>query len=429
MHLVVIGLNYKSAPVEVRESLAVSEPHIQHAHASLCGHQGVLECCILSTCNRTEIYAVTTNRADEESVIGFLSTFHKIDRTDFEHCLYVHRGHKAVEHLFNVSAGLDSMMLGEYQILGQIKNAYCAAGEADTTKTVLNTLIKQAISVGKRARTETEISRGAFSIGYAAVELAKLIFSGLQGKTVLVIGAGKMSEFAAKHLVSAGANSVIVTNRTLSRAEELAAAFGGEAIPFDAMPTALERSDIVISSTGSSEPIITRDQMAKIMRIRRARPVFIVDIAVPRDFDPEIGNLDNVFLYNIDDLVGLVQQSVSERESEVEKVRSIVADETQKFMSWTKTLEAVPLIKQYRQRLEDLRDTEWERNRSKLAHLSEEDQESMLAMMQSLINRISHNPLVAMKEYASNSDEKYKLDIARELLGIDFDDADKENNL
>jgi glutamyl-tRNA reductase len=426
MHLVVIGLNHKTAPVEIREKLAVSEGKLPEALEALRACHCVAECCILSTCNRTEIYAVTARREDEEALVDFISNYHDIARSSFEDNLYRHRGHKAVEHIFSVAAGIDSMMVGETQILGQVKNAFSVADESDSTKTVLGNLFRQALGVGKRARTETDISRGAFSVGYAAVELAKSIFGNLHARTVLILGAGKMSELTAKHLLALGATSIIVANRTLARGEELAARLGGQAVPFDSFPEAMARADIVIGSTGSPEPVVTREQMAQIMRQRHERPIFLIDIAVPRDVEAGVGDLENVFLYDIDDLSSLVQRSVAERERETRKVREIVAEETHKFSLWMRTLEAVPLIKLLRRKLDDLRDREWERHSGKLDHLSEKDRETIRAMMQSLVNRISHSPLIKMKEYASSANGYDKLDVARELFGIEVGDVEEE---
>ncbi|MBI2842407.1 MAG: glutamyl-tRNA reductase [Armatimonadetes bacterium] len=428
MHLVVIGLNHKTAPVEVREKLAVSETHLPEALEVLSRCGCVAECCILSTCNRTEIYAVTAKHDDEEVLIDFISSYHAIDREGFQEYLYRHRGHKAVQHLFAVAAGIDSMMVGETQILGQVKNAFCVADGVDSTKAVLNNLFQQALNVGKRARSQTDISRGAFSVGYAAVELAKLIFGNLQGHKILILGAGKMSELTAKHMLSSGATTVMVANRTLSRAEELAKRLGGRAVPFDSFPEAIVEADIVIGSTGSREPIIRRDQMIKIMRQRREKPIFLIDIAVPRDVEAGVGDLDNIFLYNIDDLEQMVQQSIAEREKEIEKVWEIVAEETHRFAAWMRTLEAVPLIKLIRNKLDGIKDAEWERYGNKLSHLPENDQETVKVMMQSLVNKITHNPLIKIKEYATSGNGYDKMEIARELFGIEVD-AEEETDV
>lgn len=422
MHLVVVGLNHKTAPVETRERLAVSEGNLPEALETLSACHCVSECCILSTCNRTEIYAITNTRDDEPVLLDFMSRYHDIELAAFESHIYRHRGHKAISHIFSVAAGIDSMMIGENQIMNQVKNAFCVAGETDTTKTVLNNLFQQALSVGKRARTETDISKGAFSVGYGAVELARSIFGDLCGHSILILGAGKMSELTAKHMISAGATSIVVANRTFTRAEELAEKLGGNAIHFESFPDSMHRADIVIGSTGSPEPILTREQMEKIMRQRRERPIFLIDIAVPRDIEPEVGELDNVFLYNIDDLQSLVEQSSEERSREVEKVRNIIAEETHKFTLWMRSLEAVPLIKVLREKLDGIKEAEWERYGVKLAHLSETDQKIVQVMMQSIINKICHNPLIVMKEYAASDDGYEKLDVARELFGITSED-------
>ena len=323
MHLVVIGLNHKTAPVDIRERLAVPESGLEDALARLkmCGC--VSECCLVSTCNRTEMYAVTNSREDDAVLVGYLSAVTDTPSQEFSAHLYSHAGHKAVSHLFRVAAGLDSMMLGEAQILGQVKTAYCVAGDCDCTGTVLNTLFQQALAVGKRARAETDIARGAFSVGYAAVELATSIFGELIGRSVLIVGAGKMSEITARRIIGNGAASVIVANRTLSKARELASDLGGEAIPFDRVHEAMIGSDIVITSTGSREALFTRDDIARIMRSRRERPIFLIDIAVPRDIEGDAGVLDNVFLYNIDDLEKLVEQSAVERRRQEVQIREL----------------------------------------------------------------------------------------------------------
>ncbi len=429
MHLVAIGLNHKTAPVEVRERLAVSEGNLPIALETLIARHCVSECCILSTCNRTEIYAIISRREDEDRLVGFMSDHHGIPAAGFHDHIYRHRGHKAVEHLFRVSAGIDSMMLGETQIMHQVKNAYCVAGESESTSTVLNNLFQHALFVGKRARTETDISRGAFSVGAAAVELATSIFGELNTRRIVILGAGKMSELAARRLVMAGTSAITVLNRTFARAEELAAKLGGTAKPWESMVDALTAADIVISSTGADGQIIDCADMEKTMRARSERPIFLIDIAVPRDIDPAAGELNNVFLYNIDDLEQLVLSSTSERNNEVEKVQRIIKEETERYVSWLRTLEAVPLIKQLREKLETLRDAEWERTAPKLAHLSEKDQEAIRVMMRSLVNKVSHHPLVKMKEYASSADGEAKLDVAREMFGLNGESAESANGV
>ncbi|MDO8589057.1 MAG: glutamyl-tRNA reductase [Armatimonadota bacterium] len=426
MHLVVIGLNHTTAPIDVRERLSVPESGLADALSRLkmCGC--VTECCILSTCNRTEMYAVTESRDDDAVLIDFLSALTGVPKADFTDHLYTRSGHKAVDHLFRVSAGLDSMMLGEPQILGQVKSAYCVAGDCSCTGAVLNNLFQQALAVGKRARTETDIAKGAFSVGYAAVELANSIFGDLYGRRILIVGAGKMSENTAKRIISNGAGSVTVANRTFERARKLAEELGGVAVGFDALDQALIDADIVISSTGATEPIITRQTMAKLMRVRHERPVFLIDIAVPRDIEPEVGELDNVFLYNIDDLQDLVEQSVRERQKEIEKVELIIEQETRKFTAWLKTLEVVPLIRLLRERFDSIRDGEWEKYRGRLNHLNDRDRETVQALLQSVINKISHHPMVRIKDYANTHDGYGKMDVVRELFGVEITEEMEE---
>ena len=426
MHLVVIGLNHKTAPVDVRERLSLPESGLPEALSRLkmCGC--VSECCVISTCNRTELYAVTESRENDAVLIDYLSALTGVPRADFESHLYTRAGHKAVSHLFRVAAGLDSMMLGEPQILGQVKTAYCVAGDCACTGAILNALFQQALAVGKRARTETEIARGAFSVGHAAVALADSIFGDLSGKSILVIGAGKMSDLTARRLAGGGVASVTVVNRTFDKAREIAESLGGTAVEFDRISEAMVEADIVITSTGAQEPIMTRDEMVGIMRARRERPLFLIDIAVPRDIAPDVDALDNVFLYNIDDLEGLVRQGVEERQREVEKVEWIIEQETRKFTSWLRSLEAVPLIRLLREKFDAVRDGEWERYRGRLSHLSEKDREIIQAMLQSLVNKISHYPMIQIKEYAASANGYEKMDVVRELFDVQIADETEE---
>jgi glutamyl-tRNA reductase len=424
MHLVVIGLNHTTAPVDVRERFSVPESRLPDALSKLrmCGC--VSECCILSTCNRTELYAVTQSRDDDAVLIDYLSALTGVPTEQFTERLYSHAGHKAVSHLFRVSAGLDSMVLGEAQILGQVKSAYCVAGDCSCTGSVLNSLFQQALAVGKRARAETDIARGAFSVGYAAVDLAKSIFGRLEGRKVLVIGAGKMSELTARHLVSSGVDSVTVTNRTFTHAQSLAQTLGGVAVEFDRLHDAMAAADIVISSAGAPTAFITRGDIAQVMHARHERPMFLIDIAVPRNIESEVGGLDNVFLYNIDDLQDVVKQTAHERRKEIEKVELIIEQETRKFTAWLKSLEAVPLIRLLREKFEAIKAGEWEKYERRLAHLSDKDKETVQAMLQSLINKISHHPMVRIKDYVSSSNSYDKMDVVRELFDVEIADED-----
>lgn len=418
MHLTVIGLNHKTAPVELREKLSISEEQIPTALSELRAATPVSECLILSTCNRTEVYAYTPSRSDDESIISWMGKFFRIAIEDFRPHLYFHAGHKAVEHLFRVSSGIDSMVIGEAQILGQVKDAYELARDCGVTGSVLNSLFQQAITVGKRARTESEIGRGAFSVGSVAVQIARSIFDDLKGRKVLVVGAGEMAELTIRHLVSSGVSDVAVANRTFERAEELAGRFCGRAVSFDDLPSALETADIVIASTGASEPVVTRALVAKAMHARRGRPMFFIDIAVPRDVEPQVATLDNVFVYDIDDLQFAVEADAADRQAEVRKVEAIIAEEVGEFITRFKTLQAVPVITAIREKLEGIRAQEFDKLKSKLKHLSEEDLEAIEAATRSIVNKICHQPVIQAREYAVGEDAPAKLETICELFGI-----------
>ena len=368
MHLVVIGLNHKTAPVGLRERLSIGKSQLRDALPSLKALDAVSECLILSTCNRMEVYAYTHSRADDEAVAGWMGEFCGVPRDDFAACLYSHAGHKAVEHLFRVAAGIGSMVVGEHQILGQVKDAYCAASRRGCTGPVLNPLFQQAIAVGKRARTETEIGRGSFSVGSVAVQLARSIFDDLSGRTVLVLGAGKMGELAVAHLVAAGAGSLLVANRTYKKAEELSSRFNGRPVPFEEIPSALESADIVIASTGAGKPVITREMALSAVRRRRGRPIFFIDAAVPRDVEVGVGDMDGVFVYDMDDLQAAVEADTAERRAEIAKVEAIIADEVGKFT-------------------------------------------------RSMANRICRRSLIRIKEFAAGEDSA-ELEIASDIFGV-----------
>ena len=425
MHLLLVGLNHRTAPVELRERLSISKAHLSEALAGLKALEGISECLLLSTCNRTEVYAYTALRSDDGTISGWMSDFCGVPQDDFMPHAYSTAGHKAAEHLFRVAAGIDSMVVGETQVLGQVKEAYAAASEQGATGTVLNSLFQQAASVGKRARTETGISRGASSVGSAAILLAKSIFGELGGRVVLVVGAGKMAELTIEHLTSYGISQVLVTNRTYEKALELAERFDGEPVRFDDMAAALERADIVITSTGAKQPIITREMVRQAMTSRRGRPVFLIDIAVPRDIEPAVSNLDNVFLYNIDDLQAVVNLDKANRRAEIEKVERIVAEEMDEFSQWFRTLESVPIITALREKFEDVRQAEVEKLCRKLSHLSPEDVEAIGAATKSIVNKLSHDPMIRIKEYTTDAE---KLQVICDTFGICLDGKDRKSD-
>ncbi|OFX17081.1 MAG: glutamyl-tRNA reductase [Armatimonadetes bacterium RBG_16_58_9] len=418
MHLVIIGLNHRTAAVEIREKLRIAQDQLSDAIAELKQRPDISECLILSTCNRTEVYACTTTRAQDTAIIEWIGEFRGVEPAQFASHLYSHAGHKAAEHLFRVSSGIDSMVLGEAQVLGQVKEAYAAAGEAGGTGPVLNSLFQQAITVGKRVRTETEIGRGAFSVCSVAVQLARSIFDELTGRTVLIVGAGKMAELTLTHLTSFGASNVVVANRTHESAADLATRVGGRAVRFEDIPLSLEIADVVITSTGAQEPIITKKAVASAMHERRGRPMFFIDIAVPRDIEAGVGGIDNVFLYNIDDLQAGVETHANNRRTEVAKVEQIIAEEVEQFTLHFKQFDAVPVITAMREKLEGIRLQELEKLRSKLRDLSAKDMEAINAATRSIVNKICHQPMIRMKEYAAESDSEAKLETVCELFGI-----------
>ncbi len=418
MHVAVIGLNHQTAPIELRERFRIAETDLPAALANLDQLDGIAECLILSTCNRTEVYLCAPTRAADAVVTQWFGEYFQLSADTYQHHLYARAGHKVAEHLFRVAAGIDSLVTGDAQILGQVKDAYATASGGGFTGSILNPLFQQAIAVGKRARTETEICCGAFSVGSVAAQLAKSIFGELDNRSVLVVGASEIGELTVTHLAASGATAIMVTNRTFSRAQELAARFNGHAIPFEQLTTALETTDIVISATGAQEPVITQKMVAAAMRTRRGRPIFLVDIAVPRDIAADVGNLDNVFVYNIDDLQTVVAAGCANRQGEIVKVEAIVAEEVAAFTRWLQTLDAVPLITALREQFDTIREAEIAKLRGKLRHLSPDELDVINSTMRSIVNKISHRPLVRIKDYANSDDASAKLATVCEIFGL-----------
>lgn len=427
MHLVVIGLSHKTAPVEIREKLALSEAQLPDALRDLISRDRISECLILSTCNRTEIYACTGVKADDSIIVDWMCGFFGISPDQLREHLYSQSGHKAVEHLFRVAAGIESMVIGEAQVLGQVKASYAAAIQAGTTSAVLNSLFQQAINVGKRARTETEIGRGAFSVGSVAVQLAGSIFDDLKGRVVLIVGAGKMGELTATHLQASGADSVLVANRTREKATKLAQRFGGRAVGYEELTSALQSADIVITSTGAPEPIISRKMAVDVMHARRGRPLFIIDIALPRDVEPGVGAVAGIFLYDIDDLQAAIDSCATVRRLEVAKVERIIAAEVEEFIVRLRTVDAVPVISALRDKFEAIRLQELERLNGRLSHLSPEDLELVNITTRSIVNKICHTPMIKIKDYAAGEDASTRLDSICDLFGICPVDNEEEN--
>jgi glutamyl-tRNA reductase len=425
--IVLIGLNHKTAPVEIREKFAVVCLDSSGPLATLAQLSGLKEAFYLSTCNRMEVL-FTTPKLDKaiSVVIGLLAEIYGQTGAALKPYLYTHIDQEAVKHLFRVACSLDSMVVGEPQILGQIKDAYRQATEAKASGVILNRLMHKSFSVAKRVRTETRIGSSAVSISFAAVELAKKIFQDLQGKKVLLIGAGEMAELAAEHLLSNGVERIVVANRTLERALALARRFSGTTVAWEELDEELGLVDIITSSTGSPEPILTADQVKQRMRARRNRPLFFVDIAVPRDIDPAANRIDNVYLYNIDDLQGIVEMNRAERHKEAVRAEHIIAAEALKFDGWLRTLEVVPIIVSLREKAEQIREAEVRKTLSQMHSLTEEEAEVVRTLSQSMVNKLLHDPILFLKRASTRARKDFYLDVARKLFHLDEDQPEME---
>ncbi len=402
MKLWITGVNHRTAPVEVRERLAFPAQDLPLALEKLKRAPGLVEGLILSTCNRVEVAVTTDEGTDPRACVEefFASTQNLSDRTWLQDYVYGYEGSDAIRHIFRVAASLDSMVVGEPQILGQLKTAYSLAKEAGSLNGFLDTVVTRAFSVAKRVRSETEIGVSAVSVSYAAVELAKEIFGSLNHRKVMLIGAGKMSELAARHLLRSGVGQVLVTNRTRSRAEVLAEMVRGKVIDYSEYLAKLPEADIVITSSGASGYILEKQQMQKIIGARKNRPMFLIDIAVPRNIEPAVNEIENVFLYDIDDLQRVVDTNLKERLNEAAEADKIVAEEVERLESWLRSRQVVPLIVTLQEQLEQMRTAELDRSRAKLAGLTPEQQEAVEALTKSIINKVAHGPIVELRKQA-----------------------------
>ncbi len=418
MSIYVIGLNHKTADIEVREKLAFSGERLEEGLAQIMMVPGIREAIILSTCNRVEIYiSASDDEQIPEKIMDFLSRFHSLQRDNLERSLYIYRDLEGVSHIFRVASSLDSMVVGEPQILGQIKDAFDFALSKQTTGIILNKLLKKAISVAKRIRTETRIAENAVSISYAAVELAKKIFTDLEDKLFMLLGAGEMAELAARHLVNCGVKEVLVSNRTYERGCSLAEDFHGKAVRFEDFKGELVHTDIVICSTGAKDYVLQKEDMQKIMKERKHSSVFIIDIAVPRNIDPEINHIDDVYLYDIDDLQGVVGANINERQKEALRAETIIEEEIQIFDRWLQSLDAVPTIVALRTMAETIKNEEISRLLNKLGPLGEREKKSIEYMANALVNKLIHPPTVALKE--NNVDKWALIETIQRLYGLD----------
>lgn len=421
MNIIVVGVSHKTASVNIREMLAFSPDEIDKPLSALVALEGIVEGIIVSTCNRVEIY--TTTR-DIEGGIGrikrFLADWHKLPYDLIEPCLYSYHGEEAIRHVFRVASSLDSMVVGEPQILGQIKTSYGFATEFRTSGIILNRFLHKAFSVAKRVRTETAIASSAVSIAFAAVEKAKNIFDSLSDKTVLLIGAGEMCELAARHFQTSGVNLVMVANRTYTRAEILAEKYNGIAINFDDLFEHLHKADIILTSTGSQDFIITPSNLQKVIRKRRNTPMFFIDVAVPRDIDPAVNELDSVYLYDIDDLQHVVATNLEHRKQEAEKAELIISEEIGQFYRWTAALEMAPTIVAMRKQFEELRQTELDRTLANWKEAPPDAEQRLNALTNSIMNKILHTPTAVLKESGRRDDCRTELylDTIRTLFDL-----------
>jgi glutamyl-tRNA reductase len=416
MQLAVVGVSHRTAPVEIRERLAFSAEALRNALASLVDRDRVSEAMILSTCNRVEIVVQESDLSDAHAIQDFLCGFHRIPAESVSGHLYTLRNADAIRHVFRVTSSLDSMMVGEPQILGQVKEAFRIASDAGTIGMNLSALMNRAFAVAKKVRSETGISQYAVSISYAAVERARKIFGQLNGKTVMIIGASKMGELAAKHLKRNGVASVLVTNRTFDRAVELAKIFEGAAVPFEHFVDHIDRADIVISCTGAPHYVVTRPLAEQIIHRRKNKPVFFIDIAVPRDVDPQVDKIDNVFVYDIDDLQQVVDENMQERLREADRAEEIVASEVRAFCDRMQSREVAPTIVELRDTFEKARREVIERNRKHLRDLPPE--QAVDKITQDLVNRMLHHPITELKSMAGEPNGGEFVEIVRRLFKI-----------
>jgi glutamyl-tRNA reductase len=405
MKILIVGLNHNTADVEVREKLAFDGPKLEEGLLGLKGLNEINEAVVLSTCNRVEIYAnVNEIEKAKDSIKTFISEFHDIKPNLLDDALYFHTGADAVRHSYRVASSLDSMVVGEAQILGQLKEAFEFALERKATGVMLNKLMKKAISVAKRVRTETRIAENAVNISSAAVDLAKKIFSDIKEKSVLLLGAGDMAELAARHLVSGGIREIVVANRTHSTGQKLAGEMGGRAVRFEDFLEEMAHSDIVICSTGAPTYVVTKPQMQSVMKKRKQKHVFIIDISVPRNIDPEINGMENVYLYNVDDLQDVANAGLDERRREAERAEGIVEEEIETFQRWQSTLDAVPTIVALREKAESIKNSELEKIINRLPSLGEQEKKALEQVANSIINKIIHPPTAALKQDSEDKD-------------------------
>ncbi|MDZ7828720.1 MAG: glutamyl-tRNA reductase [Halofilum sp. (in: g-proteobacteria)] len=418
MSLLALGLNHTTAPVEIRERVVFEPTSLQHALAGLTALPDVREAAIVSTCNRTEIYCSLGDApGDDRALLDWFHQWHGIDRERIEPCMYRHRDRDAIRHLLRVASGLDSMILGEPQIAGQLKEAWRTAQAAETLGQELGRLFQHAFTVAKEVRTETGIGVNPVSVAFAAVTLARQIFGDLDDRGALMIGAGETIELAARHLSAAGIGNLVVANRDPQRSLHVAEPFGGRGIALSQLPEVLHEADIVISSTASTLPILGKGAVEQALKRRRHRPMFMVDIAVPRDIEPEIGTLDDVFLYSVDDLQGVIEDNMSARRAAAAEAETIIEERVEAFVTWQRSLGAVDTIREFRDQADDIRSRTLEQARQALEQ-GRSPEEALEYLADTLTGRLIHNPTVAIRR-AGEEEREELLAAARALFDLD----------
>ncbi|HJT87159.1 MAG TPA: glutamyl-tRNA reductase [Bryobacteraceae bacterium] len=419
MKLLLTGVSHKTAPVEVRECLAFHEETLGPALKDLKSRAGVTEAVILSTCNRVEIAVTTEDESDPEAIVGaFLAGHHSFPAEQMTPYLYRHEGRDAIHHLFRVAASLDSLVLGEPQILGQMKAAYAAAKEAGAVSGWLEGLFTRAFAVAKRVRSETGIGQMAVSVSYAAVELARKIFGSLSGRTIMIVGAGKMSELAARHLHRSGESHVFVTNRTYERAVEMAKLFQGTPVEYPRFTAILPEVDILIASSAAPEYILHKQEMQRVIGARRNKPMFLIDIAVPRNIDPAVNDLENVFLYDIDDLQEVVEANKRERSKEAEHAEALVAQEVDRMMARLKVAEITPTIIGLQEQLEQIRTAEIEKVRRRYGPFTPRQEEALEALTHGIVNKIAHGPISELRVQAASPEGQHVIAVVKKVFHL-----------
>jgi glutamyl-tRNA reductase len=428
VRIILTGLSHKTASVQLREKLSLYGQSHQASLHGLRDATRLTECAILSTCNRTEIYGLTGEEDWQEQILAYLARQADVSPGQLQEHLYAYEGTPAIRHLFRVAAGLDSMVVGEGQVLAQVKDTLQAAQDSGTAGTAVHMLFQHAIAAGKRARTETEIGKGAVSISLAAVHLARQIFQRLDGRVILLVGAGETGEQTARMLLSGPTGGeppkLLVCNRTEERAAALAGQFGATVVPYQALPDALARVDIVITSTGAPHAVVTAAQVRQAQRARRGRPMFLIDIAVPRDVEPEVGDLEDVYLYNIDDLQEVVAKSLAGRQVEAERVETLIEEDLRKFQGWLRGLEVAPTIRQLQELAEQIVETERARVGGRLSHLSDRDRDVVDTLVRGVVNKLLRPPILHLKEAAHSGNGYHEVENVRNIFSLGQDESE-----